>query len=387
MKACEKEVRTVSLRASLVVNSLVQGGAQKSVIMLATELKNIGFEVQILTFYPEESDFFQVPSGIKLKRFIHPFHDRKRIKPRHKFITKIARIKFRINDLLEIRTVIKDFQPDVVISFETATSIISFLATIKMCPILVSERVHPEHHEIETWAKLLRPIVYRSTRVFLHCQGELIAKSMKETYKKDITVIPNFIDEPTSSLWNPNSNKIKVFSRYSQQKGIDLAIESWNLLPAKLKESYILEVFGDGDKTNYEKLVDKYDLKGKVKLNGPTKSTKKELEDCLIFLLPSRYEGFPNSLAEAMNCGIPSIATDCPSAIRDLTVQGTIVELSAIDAHSISTKLTELLTNESLRVELSRKSSEIQNYFRNDDTLLKWLDFINGIVKNSRPTL
>jgi len=378
------------LRAILVINSLVQGGAQKSVIMLATELKNIGFEVQILTFYPEESDFFQVPDGIKLKRFIHPFQDRYRIKNRNKLIKKIARIKFRINDLLEIRTVIKNFQPDIVISFETATSIISFLASIKMCPVLVSERVHPEHHEIETWAKILRPIVYRSTRVFLHCQGEVIAKSMKDTYKKDVTVIPNFIDEPTPSLWNPNSNKIKIFSRYSPQKGIDLAIESWNLLPSKLKENYTLEVFGDGDTTNYQKLVDKYDLKGKVKLNGPTKSTRKELEDCLIFLLPSRYEGFPNSLAEAMNCGIPSIATDCPSAIRDLTVQGTIAELSETDAHSISGKLIKLLTSKSLLMELSSKSSKIQDYFKNDDTLLKWLDFINWIVKdvkNSRPTI
>jgi GalNAc-alpha-(1->4)-GalNAc-alpha-(1->3)-diNAcBac-PP-undecaprenol alpha-1,4-N-acetyl-D-galactosaminyltransferase len=374
----------MSFKASLVINSLVQGGAQKSVLMLANELKRIGFEVQILTFYPEESDFFDVPKGIELKRFIQPFHDRDRRRSSNRFFAKIVRVKYRIHDLREIRKMIISFNPNIVISFETTTSIISFFASLRICPILISERVHPKHHKVDNWAKILRPVIYRSKRVVLHCQGESIAGWMKEQYKKNIVVIPNFIDEPTSNLWNPNSKKIKVFSRYSSQKGIDLAIESWQLLPTKLKENYILEVFGDGDRTTYQKLVEGYNLKANVKLYGPTKDVKKELEDCLIYLLPSRYEGFPNSLAEAMNFGIPALATDCPSAIRDLTVGGTIAELSEIDPYSISTKIHMLLTNENSLSDLSKKSQQIQDFFRNENTLLQWVEIINWIVKDYR---
>jgi hypothetical protein len=63
----------VTKRICIVVNSLVQGGAQKSALLLSKELLQAGHRVRILTFYPEETDFFQVPLGVEIERFIYPF--------------------------------------------------------------------------------------------------------------------------------------------------------------------------------------------------------------------------------------------------------------------------------------------------------------------------
>ena len=114
----------------IVINSLVQGGAQKSAILLARELKHSGSEVQILTFYPEESDFFEVPEGIKIQRFIHPFQDRGMLKG-NRITRRLRRIISRLRDFKDLRNCFSRFDPDLVISFEAATSVLAYFGNKK----------------------------------------------------------------------------------------------------------------------------------------------------------------------------------------------------------------------------------------------------------------
>lgn len=364
----------------IVINSLVQGGAQKSAILLASELKLSGNEVQILTFYPEETDFFDVPEGIEIQRFIYPFQDRGRVKG-NRLTFRFQRVINRVRDLKDLRGCFNRFDPDLVISFEAATSVLAYFAKKKSCPIIISERIHPAYHQIPRWAKLLRPYVYKTKSVTLHCQGKQIAAWMQGEFKKNIFVIPNFLGSKVSNIWSQDSTKIKIFSRYSDQKGIDLAINAWSKLPSKFRDIYSLEIFGDGDKSSFQKIVDSLELNSSIKLYGPTKSVETELSDCLIFLMPSRFEGFPNSLTEAMNFGIPSLVTDCPSAIRDITLNGKLAKITDPNIEHISQSLLEMLESRELLTELSQNGRDVSRIFKDSNTILEWLDLINWVLR------
>jgi GalNAc-alpha-(1->4)-GalNAc-alpha-(1->3)-diNAcBac-PP-undecaprenol alpha-1,4-N-acetyl-D-galactosaminyltransferase len=366
-------------RICIVINSLVQGGAQKSAILLAKELYSAGNDLQILTFYPEETDFFEVPKGIEIRRFIYPFQDKGR-SGRNIFNRRIKRIKNRIKDFRELQECFSEFNPDLVISFEAATSVLAYFANKNSCPIIISERIHPAYHRIPYWARILRPYVYKSKNSILHCQGKQIAAWMDKEYKKMTFVIPNFLGGEVQDIWSNKSKKIKVFSRYSPQKGIDLAIESWAKLPIEIREDFTLEIYGDGDASPYQKIVEKHSLNSSVKLLGPTKNVKEELSDCLIFLMPSRFEGFPNSLTEAMSFGIPSLVTDCPSAIREITLNGKLARLTLPTTEALSENLYIMLADKDLQFELNQLGPQVSNYFSDTNTLLEWLDLIDWVI-------
>jgi glycosyltransferase involved in cell wall biosynthesis/SAM-dependent methyltransferase len=367
-------------RIYIVVNSLLQGGAQKSALLLSQELFQAGHNVRILTFYPEETDFFQVPKGIKIERLIHPFQDRGRVDRRNRVSIRLQRILNRVRDFFELRKLFTRFRPDLVISFEAATSILTFFANYGLSPQIISERVHPEFHSIPKWASALRPYVYRSKMTVLHCQGNSIAKWMQEKYKKNVFVIPNFLGQQNPEIWNSNSKKVKIFSRYSHQKGIDLAITAWSMIDQKIRRDFSLEIFGDGDRTKYLNMVAERSLDSSIKLNGPTKNVQYELSDCLLYLMPSRFEGFPNSLAEAMGRGIPSLATDSPSAIRDLTLDGKLAKLSQATPEALAKNLEYLLTEKVELEKLGENGKLVREYFKDQNTLTEWTDLIEWVL-------
>jgi GalNAc-alpha-(1->4)-GalNAc-alpha-(1->3)-diNAcBac-PP-undecaprenol alpha-1,4-N-acetyl-D-galactosaminyltransferase len=370
----------VKKRICIVINSLVQGGAQKSAILLATELKNLGHDVQILTFYPEQTDFFKVPKDIQIERFVYPFQDNGRVNGRNRFIVRFLRISNRLKDFRNLRKTFVKFKPDLVISFEAATSVMTFFANFGLSPQVISERVHPQHHLIPKWASVLRPIVYRSRNTILHCQGNTIAEWMIEEYQKNIFVIPNFLGEETTKIWNTDSKKVKIFSRYAEQKGIDLGIKAWSLLPRNLRDQYKLEIFGDGDLSKFADLVLELNLNSDIQLNGPTKDMQQELADCLLYIMPSRFEGFPNALAESMGYGIPSLVTDCPSAVRDLTINGKLARLSQLSPEEIAKNIEYLLLHPDELAILSSSGRDIRRYFDDVNTLSEWTDLIMWIL-------
>ena len=78
-------------------------------------------------------------------------------------------------------------------------------------------------------------------------------------------------------------------------------------------------MLGDGElKENVEKLISDLQLKEKVILPGFKKNPFKYISRADVFVLPSFYEGFPNMLVEAMACGTPVIATDCPTGPAEI---------------------------------------------------------------------
>jgi len=141
--------------------------------------------------------------------------------------------------------------------------------------------------------------------------------------------------------YNKNYKNILAIGNLSPRKGFDLLLNVMNELK---NESIHLTILGDGPFRDQLE-----NQKEKLKLNNVTFKGKVDnpfsyLYNSDLFILSSRYEGFPNVLLEAGACGIYSLANDCPGGINEIIEEGINGEIFPIeDYKGFSSKIKEIL--------------------------------------------
>lgn len=372
-------------RVSIAINSLVQGGAQKSGILLIESLLKRGYSVQLILFYPEETDFFDIPHGAEVVRLIHPF-EAKGIENLNKYFCKFQRAKSRVRDLFQLRDLIHRHKSSHVIAFEAYVGILVGLALFgSRIKVLISERVHPKYHEIQSILKPFQNLVYRSRNVRVLAQGEVISEYIRDRYNIEVLSIPNIVAPPPKNFVHEPKEKIVMLSRAHHQKGIDTLLEAWNQLTTLQKSSWSIHIYGQGDFGPFKDSVLEKNIANEVFFHEAETNISNIFKSAAIFVLPSRYEGFPNALAEAISYGVPSIATDCPSAVRDLTLNGTLAILVPVDdINSLAFQLCNLIANKDMRDAMGQRGKLISSIFGEDLITDIWENVIHGIFKEER---
>ena len=126
---------------------------------------------------------------------------------------------------------------------------------------------------------------------------------------------------------------ILAVGRLHEQKGFDLLLQVWAEVEKKYPD-WTLRIVGEGPKrTELEEQTMKLKLE-RVQLAGGTNNVAKEYTEASLFVLSSRYEGLPLALIEAMWCGVPCVAFDCPHGPAELLTdeRGWIAPNGDIDA-------------------------------------------------------
>lgn len=173
------------------------------------------------------------------------------------------------------------------------------------------------------------------------------------------------------------SKNILVAGRlsYWRVKGIDRIIEIWSKL-AKQYPEWVLEIAGDGDEksTHYLKdLVNKAGVSDSVKFLGQVADMKKKLAETSVFALPSRIEGFPMVLMEAMSQGCSCIAFSIEGSCSEMLTSGksgVIVEDGDID--SFTNNLQHILDTPSLRDAYGKNAKEESKRFTSKVFINQW---------------
>ena len=125
------------------------------------------------------------------------------------------------------------------------------------------------------------------------------------------------IEEDVAEYMNDHKC-IMTTGRFADSKGLQNILKSFSVV-VREKPDTRLVMLGDGElKGNVEKLITDLHLEEKVMLPGFKKNPFKYISRADVFVLPSFYEGFPNMLIEAMACGTPVIATDCPTGPAEI---------------------------------------------------------------------
>jgi glycosyltransferase involved in cell wall biosynthesis len=129
-------------------------------------------------------------------------------------------------------------------------------------------------------------------------------------------------------------------------------------------------------------------LSDRVFLPGRTLTPWVEMARAQAFVLPSRFEGLPMVLMEAMALGLPCLSFDCPSGPRELTDDGHAGLLIPLgDARTLAEALRLLLTDESLREELGKRAAlSIRERYSLQKVMLIWDELFArlGALETSR---
>jgi glycosyltransferase involved in cell wall biosynthesis len=165
------------------------------------------------------------------------------------------------------------------------------------------------------------------------------------------------------------------------QKGFD------NLIPivSKVLEEYPewdLKIIGAGNrgKRIIEEQIEKTGFADKIKMLGERKDVDLILRESSILILPSRMEGLPMVLLEAMSQGIAVIAYDCvtgPSEIIDDGIDGLLIENQNIKA--MQTGLRKLISDDTFRKTLATQGVKKINDYSIEKVYSKWLEAIKSI--------
>jgi len=169
-----------------------------------------------------------------------------------------------------------------------------------------------------------------------------------------------------------NQKIILFLGRINEIKGIDLLIESFSEVSKEIKDC-VLVIIGpdDGFLPVLKRQIFKLKIQNRVFFTGPVYGNEKfyAYRDADVFVLPSLYEAFPNTVLEAWACGTPVIITDS-CALSSLAQEVAIVVRR--QSHDLARAIKLLILNERLRGEISKKGqSLVYNEFNIETVITK----------------
>lgn len=121
-----------------------------------------------------------------------------------------------------------------------------------------------------------------------------------------------------------------------------------------------LIILGEGtEREKLETLIDRLGIKDDVSLPGFVKNPYAYMRQASCFVLSSRYEGLPTVLIEAMACGCPVVATNCPSGPEEILNNGAYGSLVPIeDSQALSVAMLKTLDNPPKKESLMQRANE-----------------------------
>ncbi len=199
--------------------------------------------------------------------------------------------------------------------------------------ILFSERADPYANK-KYWAWILKFIYKRIGYVVFQTEGarDFYGKIVE---KKSCIIHNPALNRNLSQEYIASVEKKKIIfsaGRFQHRKGFDLLVRAFATV-ANVDMEYRVKIYGQGGEEQYlRELIREFSLEERVDILPPIPNVVEENADAALFVLPSRSEGIPNIMIEAMVAGTPCIACDCtPGGARLLSGGGKFARLARND--------------------------------------------------------
>jgi glycosyltransferase involved in cell wall biosynthesis len=171
--------------------------------------------------------------------------------------------------------------------------------------------------------------------------------------------------------------------RLVHQKQFDYLISAYFKICALVEEDLV--IFGKGDlEYDLKNLCSDLGIENRVHFMGFTKDIWSFLKSSNLFVLSSKYEGFPLILLEAMRCKTAVISFDCnsgPNEIIENGINGVLIEDNNID--ELADNILDLLENENKRIRYISNSFNKVLHFDSKNIVTRYEFMFDRILKKS----
>lgn len=282
-----------------------------------------------------------------------------------------------------LRSYIAEIKPNVISCIRDgyASAVLDVKGTI---PMIFESHAMYRDVEFEKSTLLHRFIIYLKRRKFSKVDMLVaLTQGDADDWKRvcnNVCVIPNVVHLNESGRYSDCKSNIAIFAgRFDLQKDFGTLVKVWSLVQQRHSD-WFLDVYGNGElKPYFEKMVAEEKLK--IKFHPAVSDIFDKYIGSSMLLMSSLYEPFGLVLAEAMSCGLPVVAFDCPYGPADLIndgVDGFLVEDSKIDA--FAERVCQLIEDEQQRVKMGKAAvSSVQRY-RAEMIMPKWKQLFEQLL-------
>jgi GalNAc-alpha-(1->4)-GalNAc-alpha-(1->3)-diNAcBac-PP-undecaprenol alpha-1,4-N-acetyl-D-galactosaminyltransferase len=284
-----------------------------------------------------------------------------------------------------IRRAIREARPDVLIAFIDKANILAVLASRGLgVPVVISERTDPSRRTLGRLWNTLRDLAYPLADAVVF-QSQAVLEWFPMRVQDKGVVIPNPVLAPPPrhppGAGREGPFRLVAIGRLASVKGFDILLRAFAEASRQVP-GWTLDIWGEGPER--EALQDQavgLGLQELVCFPGLTNRPFEVLRGADLFVLPSRAEGFPNALVEAMACGLPVVSTDFGGAAREIIrdgVDGLLVRPE--DPVALAAALANLMSDAGARARLAARAGEVVQRFSGERVMALW----EGVIQQAR---
>lgn len=198
----------------------------------------------------------------------------------------------------------------------------------------------------------------------------------------NLRVIANPLSFYPESQSNLTAKKVLAVGKQSHQKGYDRLLRSWKVVHEKHPD-WSLEIYGKKDSAfGFEGQAEALGISKSVHFFEPEKDIEKKYLESSMYVLSSRFEGFGMVLIEAMACGLPCVAFDCPHGPSDIiqnNVDGFLIKND--DEVAFAEQVIFLIENQNIREKMSKQARENVQRFLPKNIVQQWDNLFKELVQ------
>lgn len=366
------------------------GGADKIIISKANYMADCwGYDVYLITdsqnglqpFFPLSDRVHLIDLGIN-------FFQQYQYGPL-KRLTVYLRLMRKYKH--ELTKTLAEVQPDIVIS--TFSRDAKFVDLYKRYAKVAIAEVHTTKKNIRALPNLrLKGGIYRLLAWYIEHQLNAAARRFDEVVVlntleeelwhsvRQVHVINNAVQYYPAEENRLDAKSVIYVGRAEYEKAPDRLVEVWRLV-VRQHPDWTLRMFCTGAMLDELKAkVKDYGLEQQVLFMPPTKDMEREYMASSLCVLTSRFEGFPVVLQEAMGCGLPCVAFNCPSGPRYIIRDGEdgfLVDNGRIE--TFAEKVCLLMDDETLRRQMGQKAKAHMAYYSKERIMEQWRELFENI--------
>lgn len=196
-----------------------------------------------------------------------------------------------------------------------------------------------------------------------------------------VCVIPNVVHLNDSGFYSDCTAKSAIFvGRFSKQKNVGCLLRIWKLVHEHFPDWY-LHIYGEYGEEQDSLFANIKQMDANIQVHEATLNMMEKYKESSILLMTSIYEPFGLVLPEAMSCGLPVVAFDCPYGPADIITDGIDGFLvKAGEKKYYKDKVCYLLDNVTLRKKMGRAGQKSSQRFDASKVMPIWENLFEQIM-------